>query len=78
MIPFVSKKSALVLAIIVSGFVSTSFAQDEYDDLYFSSKDRKQYKYVEDNLESDANTTYESFTNNTYDNASYSAKEVNP
>ncbi|MEP2026069.1 MAG: hypothetical protein ABJI85_15500, partial [Reichenbachiella sp.] len=65
--------SALILTV---GLIQSGFAQDEYDDMYFSAKDRKKIKKAEENT--DANITFESYSNNTYNNASYSAKEVNP
>lgn len=70
-------KSPAVLALtLCMGMAHTGFGQDEYDDMYFSSKDRKKIKYTQENTE--ASITYESYSNNTYDNPSYSAKEVNP
>ena len=70
------KSPALLALTLCVGLTQTGFGQDEYDDMYFSSKDRKKIKHAQET--SDANITYESYSNNTYDNPSYSAKEVNP
>lgn len=70
------KSPALLALALCMSLAQTGFGQDEYDDMYFSSKDRKKIKYAQETTE--ANITYESYSNNTYNNPSYSAKEVNP
>lgn len=49
----------------------------EYDDLYFSAKDRKEIKYATTPGVNESLKTYQSYTNNNY-NSAYSAKQVNP
>jgi len=54
---------------------TTSMAQ-EYDDLYFTSKDRKKVEKMEE-AKNQSTSTYKSYTNNTYSD-NYSTHEVNP
>jgi hypothetical protein len=49
----------------------------EYDDLYFTKKDRKKVSYDLKPAADDSKATYEAFTNNSY-SENYSAKNVNP
>ncbi|MFT7163131.1 MAG: hypothetical protein ACI9GZ_004332, partial [Bacteroidia bacterium] len=81
-------------AVLVIGFSAMLNAQSsEHDDMYFTSKDRvqavkplsastvnSQYQTndVTEAEPSDSQQTYQAYKNNTYDNGSFSAKEVNP
>jgi hypothetical protein len=81
-------------AILVFGYSTMLNAQSsEFDDMYFNSKDRVQAvkplsaSTVNNQFQStesteaesnDSQQAYQAYKNNTYDNGSYSAKEVNP
>ncbi len=68
--------SSMIIALMVVG--SSVYAQ-EYDDLYFTPKDRKEIKYDGETVtkSDESSSTYESFTNNTYSDK-YSSHNVNP
>lgn len=71
--------SLLSLVLFFVGFSNLAIAQDENDDLYFSKKDRKSHKAVTAPETTDAGATYTAYAStNSYANATYSAKEVNP
>lgn len=67
------KLSALIVSL---GIVFGGSAQ-EYDDMYFTKKDRKKVSYDLKPAANDSKATYESYTNNSYSD-NYSAKQVNP
>ena len=69
----------LIATFLVFGVAQISYSQ-EYDDLYFTSKDRKVLKLADETTKGQATTsqaTIESFTNEAY-TEDYSAKNVNP
>ena len=68
--------SSMIIALMVVG--NSVYAQ-EYDDLYFTPKDRKEIKYDGETVtkSDESRSTYESYTNNTYSDK-YSSHNVNP
>ena len=69
------KLGQLTMLFALVMMVMPSFAQ-EYDDLYFTSKDRKKVEKLEE-AQNKSTSTYESYTNNTYSD-NYSTHQVNP
>ncbi len=70
------KQLSRISGLLVMMVVSSGALAQEYDDLYFTSKDRKTVK-EEPKVENKSASTYQSYTNNTYTD-NYSAHEVNP
>jgi len=65
-----------VLVISLISVFTTELIAQEYDDMYFTSSDRKVLK--KDNSENDSRATYQSYTNSSNYDDNYTAKDVNP
>ena len=64
-----------IIVFLTSSWVGLA---QEYDDLYYTSADRDVWKKpAKVKVENDSRATYESYSNNTYDD-NYTAKNVNP
>ena len=75
---FLSRAALLGLTMLLA-IPFSAFAQ-EYDDLYFTSKDRKEKKVKTAKVEESAASleVLRSYQNNAYDNTDYSSRNINP